>query len=807
MKNKRVLPIICLAAVLILVLCLAIPRNGSKEAGSYETNGIYIFARDNELPEKDAAETVITMRIPKGQSHEKVLLTDVHNKKLGSYKLSELTATDIGNHYEYELPVKIPKAGGKETAVKITAEVDGKKTLPITLYREVRVGEQEMMTMCDVLQSVGDYADSLEYDLTTEEGVKNARQKVLKYLQGQPDVQKTWIDDDNGYVVFITKDNLVAAIEINLLITDPDEATMGSGVTTDIFKLKSEMEFDPDYHGAMYEPDVLVCCPVRSVDTITGGYAHEDIGKKLADKYGGNCYVATDEDGLDIPLYSLASYNIEKYGTVILCDHGGAFHRSNGTYTVVFEFFAQKKKNRETVYDYWTDMRDSSDLVYADEFYNYIDYDSDDSFDHLKMMFVYDEDQRKYYISISTNYLMEQWDTCQFPNTLFYLGACHSYCDSDFNQFLVDHGAGGVIGYWDTVKTRIDKRNVKEYFENLMKTSEKDVLRNNNLGESVDDSSMHCGTDITVLYAKNDIVTGYVTDSEKKPIEGVTVHAYRYYNNFLQEEYNTTTNKNGEYSMKNLPWGMYLYQAEDGNQEVFLTSCAQEVDKLPDLILDTATVEIVVHGKKKYMQDAVVTLIDMNNELTVPKLTKNNKGKSVYAAECISPAKYQITIACEKYETVQQTIEIPAGESSFEFKLKSRKGTPEDTMLRLERAQNEMDQEALLDCYAPQYSSLYDGMLGLMDGLVDFPISSILDIGYGLSDFYDMAGILPVIHYEIDDIQYASDKETCIVYAISYITFDGKTTVDNIEIPMQLYDDEWLVSMENDDSLMSIFGY
>ena len=121
-------------------------------------------------------------------------------------------------------------------------------------------------------------------------------------------------------------------------------------------------------------------------------------------------------------------------------------------------------------------------------------------------------------------------------------------------------------------------------------------------------------------------------------------------------------------------------------------------------------------------------------------------------------------------------------------------GTPEDTIAKLEKALNNLDQNAVLECFDEQANSLYSGALGVGEALSDLPLGDLADLASGLSGFLSAAGLTPDISIDIENISYASDKESCVVYVELTMEYMGEKEKEEIALPMVLTGREWLIS-------------
>lgn len=122
-----------------------------------------------------------------------------------------------------------------------------------------------------------------------------------------------------------------------------------------------------------------------------------------------------------------------------------------------------------------------------------------------------------------------------------------------------------------------------------------------------------------------------------------------------------------------------------------------------------------------------------------------------------------------------------------------KKGTPEDTIAKMENALNNMDQEELLECFDDQINSLYSGALGLGDSLSGLPLGDLADLATGLGGFMSAAGLTPEFTLEVLDVEYTGD-DTCVVQVNFIVTYMGETETETQYLPMALEGREWLVS-------------
>ena len=124
-------------------------------------------------------------------------------------------------------------------------------------------------------------------------------------------------------------------------------------------------------------------------------------------------------------------------------------------------------------------------------------------------------------------------------------------------------------------------------------------------------------------------------------------------------------------------------------------------------------------------------------------------------------------------------------------------GTPEDTIAKLEKGMNNLDQEMVLECFDDQMNSLYSGSLGLLDSLSGLPISDLADVASGLGGLLSASGMSPTVSIDIEEIEYSADKKSCMAYVLIEMEYMGETQTEYMELPMVLDGREWLISMSD----------
>ena len=127
------------------------------------------------------------------------------------------------------------------------------------------------------------------------------------------------------------------------------------------------------------------------------------------------------------------------------------------------------------------------------------------------------------------------------------------------------------------------------------------------------------------------------------------------------------------------------------------------------------------------------------------------------------------------------------------FVLFFRSDKPEDTVARMEKALNNMDMDALIDCFDEQTQDMYSGALGVGSQLTGADLGAWADLANGFGGFMAGAGLTPEYELEITDIQYGG-SDTCAVYVNFYMSYQGEQSTEEIVLPMAKAGRKWAVS-------------
>lgn len=120
-------------------------------------------------------------------------------------------------------------------------------------------------------------------------------------------------------------------------------------------------------------------------------------------------------------------------------------------------------------------------------------------------------------------------------------------------------------------------------------------------------------------------------------------------------------------------------------------------------------------------------------------------------------------------------------------------GKPEDTIQKMEDALNQLDQDALLECFDEQTQGIYSGMLGVGGDLLGVDLGAMSDLASGLGGYMAAAGMTPEFELSVADVEYTGD-DTCLVTVDMAVSYQGETETETQVFPMVKDGREWVIS-------------
>lgn len=686
--------------------------------GEADLSALRVYSQDNaavtlcldaettRLPADHESEISLHVWIPQSVELTTLTIFRDNGETLATFEpayLDIVEETDIGSYryFEYRAAITIPAAQDHETAVRLYAVMGDLRSDVLTLYREIPVTDAMLSTLYGVLDDIVRKTDSLE-GLPPEALLS----ETLSYLKEHDKVLDAWKENER-VLRFVTVDGLNGAFTLTQVFEDESMNYAGPGVTTDPNVLIKSFTFDKTFRKVAVDPDVLLACPVRNVYNDRDGNGSESVARKLASEYGGTFTLVTDTADAYAPMDMLTSGSLENYGTVMLVSHGSSLRRRDGTSYITPTVYSSKNMDSanaalETFFSRVPDSERTC-LMYASG--SDTDYSEARLLANVNRTYFDDSNQfilldTYYDIMATSNYFMDIYSDAWFENTVFYLGACHSYDDVRFNSFLINHGASCVIGYNAPVQVNCEQAICKSIFSDLMnenKTTVTDLsARNYSVQEARDRgynlimeslagySHLLGGTVDASLYGHLSFVcegygrvSGQVSDQAGTPLSGITVTAYRYRNGSLISERTTTTGGDGQYRFDELPWGMYLLQAQNGETECLRQISFAEGDKgNVDFTLDRVTLSVtVVNEDGEFLSSASVICVAEDRSAYSPSLY-TDEGTPVFR-QVLNPGLYRISITCEGYVGWTGTLTLERGNAEHRYTLKKTE-IPED---------------------------------------------------------------------------------------------------------------------------------
>lgn len=123
-----------------------------------------------------------------------------------------------------------------------------------------------------------------------------------------------------------------------------------------------------------------------------------------------------------------------------------------------------------------------------------------------------------------------------------------------------------------------------------------------------------------------------------------------------------------------------------------------------------------------------------------------------------------------------------------------KSGKPEDTVAKLEKALNNLDQDELLECFDSQSQDLYNGALSVGGSLMGVDLSSLAQLANGLGGIVSGMDLVPKFTLTVTDTDYI-DRETCMVTVDITQSFQGQSDTEPQQLPMKKVGRKWLITM------------
>lgn len=198
-------------------------------------------------------------------------------------------------------------------------------------------------------------------------------------------------------------------------------------------------------------------------------------------------------------------------------------------------------------------------------------------------------------------------------------------------------------------------------------------------------------------------------------------------------------------------------------------------------------------GAKTMMQKAESALGNQNVEYRADVAGRMAEG-AVRGGSSVAAggAKAAVGIAKTKLLAIIAVALVAIAAMIYFLFIKS--GTPEDTVAKLETALNDMDQDAVLECFDSQMNDLYSGMLSLGGELTGVDLAGFSDLASGLGGVMVGSGMAPEFNIEVMDVSYTGE-DTCSVTVQIYTVYEGESDSEETILPMKKEGREWKISM------------
>ncbi len=121
--------------------------------------------------------------------------------------------------------------------------------------------------------------------------------------------------------------------------------------------------------------------------------------------------------------------------------------------------------------------------------------------------------------------------------------------------------------------------------------------------------------------------------------------------------------------------------------------------------------------------------------------------------------------------------------------------TPEDTVKQIESALNDMDEEALLNCFDKNVQKVLSGGSKVISSLTGVDTEGIFEIFAGLYGMSESEIRSAEYELAVTDVAYEGDKN-CIAYIHGRaVNSSGESAEGDFELPLKLQKDEWKIKV------------
>ncbi len=604
---------------------------------NYHRRRLILNAKNFFLKYGETTDIELSIKIPDDWEKNDITVTG-DGEKIAVIPFSSLTEgekieRDGYNYTEYTVSVPVPDQGDNDTrgfSVDLTVQMNGQESYPVMLNRAVKDAKERIDKSGELIGNVSEYADSLPEGSSKEEVLS----EMKKWIEANPDLEITSTSSDT--IHFKTSYGINSYFEIDeelvyeqtdseetenidiaeiLQVTENNRSTdtlnysaFNSGflhATTnkdELFKIflnTSPQNNSSSDRLTTTDPDVLLYIPCDKDSVISKSIDKlRNIGSDLADnidKYGpvlSNTDKGKFDEFIGSAFCDWSTYSKwTQYGTVIWHTHSG--RKDYGNNNIRTYYCAYNAETTEELIAKVYELHDSVNNI-SDFITNNNNPDEEISYliDDWSLGIIY---RSNLTIGIGSGTLMQLFSDSTFPNTVFYFHGCRGLCDETFNQFLIDHGAAGLIGFNEKNVAEIGNAIADYLFDIAFKESLTENHQSFSLKSAVDTANyVYHSIPNPEFISLNGAATLYNTvfPQEKRSltasiyyqkdfyywglgvlkgsVQGVPyakVNIYRYYNEKLAPIYGDfTADANGNFSISNLSWGSYLIQVIDENE-------------------------------------------------------------------------------------------------------------------------------------------------------------------------------------------------------------------------------------------------
>ena len=529
-----------IAVVALFCLRGSIGRRPEPDSRDLSKMVLELAADDTHLYLGEEGRITLTVRVPSDLEEGEVTIHQADGKKIYQKEISEMSVE--GDQRAETFQVELDTEA--DHIEQFTAKAGDLSSPALSIYITPRITLDQVVDSMDIEYEVDAFIEKNHSQDSLEKKIKAAK----RWLEEDPRIKEVLIDEATATVAFITKD-CVGGAHSPVAVQEPtgyiyDDVTGLNDGSSDSFSSDSELSalyeayeteqieennmdlFEAANHSFVCtNPDVLLLIPTPAeMGTGAEGYINTftEACETIQNATEGRLDVLRDSEAVN----AILSKEMNEYGTVVLFAHG--VYELGKTFYMVGkspEFSDDNKKDikqeiRDRLEAYAHDAYENDNQgteSYEDFFSNW--YSTSELGIFSSKIYIFTAGNR-YELRMSSEYIMDRYQSEYFDNTIMYIASCFGLRDDDFDSFLINRGCRYVFGYADSIKTVINSLYFEIFAKSMTKISDQSSSYLCNIqdviGEMADGEipKLSSAREMAVMLAVSDALTNNLYNKE-----------------------------------------------------------------------------------------------------------------------------------------------------------------------------------------------------------------------------------------------------------------------------------------------------